>query len=276
MSEFAYNNAKNTNTGYTPFELNYSFYPIVSYEKDVDPRSKSKTVDQLATELQTLISVYRENLQHTQELQKRYHDKHAKPRSYIPEDKVQLNSKYIKTKQNCKLEFKFFGPFRVLRSVEKQAYKIELPKRWRIHNVFYISLLEQDITRKGWVDKKTLQLEFEDNGKGEESEDEVICDSAVYAKESENGHFPDLYYLIFWKGFPDEENTWEPALATQHLWRLVTTFHKEHPDKPTVTSPSADSALPIVKPTIRPKTRNNKQKQGQPAQASSTRKRSMN
>ena len=31
-------------------------------------------------------------------------------------------------------------------------------------------LLEQDITRKGRVDKKTLQLKFEDNGEGEEYE----------------------------------------------------------------------------------------------------------
>ena len=51
MAEFGYNNVKNTNTGYTPFELNYDFHPRVSYEEDVDPRSRSKTANQLATEL---------------------------------------------------------------------------------------------------------------------------------------------------------------------------------------------------------------------------------
>ena len=168
IAEFAYNNAKNISTNYTPFELNCSFHLRVSYEKDVDLRSRSKTADQLATELQTLMSVCRENLQHAQELQKCYHDKHAKPKSYAPGDKVWLNSKYIKTKRNCKLEFKFFGPFRVLHPVEKQAYKLELPKRWRIHDVFHVSLLEQDTTRKGRVDEKTLQLEFEEDRGGEE------------------------------------------------------------------------------------------------------------
>ena len=54
--------------------------------------------------------VYMKNLQHTQELQKRYYDKYAKPKSYVPGDKIWLNSKYIKTKQNSKLEFKFFRP----------------------------------------------------------------------------------------------------------------------------------------------------------------------
>ena len=44
------------------------------------------------------MSVYKENLKHTQELQKRYHNKYARPRNYASEDKVWLNSKYIKTK----------------------------------------------------------------------------------------------------------------------------------------------------------------------------------
>ena len=111
IAEFAYNNAKNASTGHTPFELNCGFHPRTSYEEDVDPRPQSKSADKLATELRELMNVCRENLQHAQELQKRYHDKHAKPKSYALGKKVWLNSKYIKTKRNCKLETKFFGPF---------------------------------------------------------------------------------------------------------------------------------------------------------------------
>ena len=129
MAEFAYNNAKNTSMGYIPYELNCGFYPRVSYKKDVNPCSRSNTIGQLGTELQTLIFLCKENLQHAKEIQKRYHDKLAKLESYAPGVKVWLNSKYIKTKQNRKLEFKFFGPFQVLHPVEKQAYKLELSKR---------------------------------------------------------------------------------------------------------------------------------------------------
>ena len=93
MAEFAYNNAKNASTGYTSFELNCGFHPKVPYEEDVDHCSRSKTADQLVTELQILISVYKENLKHTQELQKYYYDKNAKSKSYALEDKVWLNSK---------------------------------------------------------------------------------------------------------------------------------------------------------------------------------------
>ncbi len=57
-----------------------------------------------------------------------------------------------------------------------------------------MSLLEQDTTRKGRVDKTTSRLEFE-NEDDEEYEVEAIRDSAVYTRELE-GHLPGLYYLV--------------------------------------------------------------------------------
>ena len=47
MAEFAYNNAKNANTGHTPFKLNCGYYSRVSYKEDLDPRSQSKTAKDL-------------------------------------------------------------------------------------------------------------------------------------------------------------------------------------------------------------------------------------
>ena len=101
----------------------------MSYKEDVNPRSKSKSVDGLSAELRQLMIVCRENLHHIQELRERAHNKGVKPRSYAFGDKVLLNSKYIKTKRNRKLKAKFFRPFQVLHPVGKQAYKLELPRK---------------------------------------------------------------------------------------------------------------------------------------------------
>ena len=90
----------------------------------------------------------------------------------------------------------------------------------------------------------------------------AIQDSAVYAKEA-NGHLPGLYYLVAWKGYPEEENTWEPSSAVMHLRKIVSTFHKGHPEKPTVTLVPLDSAPPMARPTVKP-TDPLKQKQGRP------------
>ena len=111
MAEFAYNNAKNVSTSHTPFKFNYGYHPCVSFEEDTNHCSWSKTADKLLAKLQELMTICRENLHHAQELQKRAHDKGVKPKSYAPDDKVWLNSKYIKTKQNQKLEAKFFKLF---------------------------------------------------------------------------------------------------------------------------------------------------------------------
>ena len=51
MAKFAYNNAKNASTGYTPFELNYGYHPRVSYEEDLGPHSKSRTAEELFSKL---------------------------------------------------------------------------------------------------------------------------------------------------------------------------------------------------------------------------------
>ena len=129
MAEFAYNNAKNASTGHTPFKLNYGFQPQVFFKDDINPCSRSRSANKLAKELKELMDICQQNLFHAQELQKRAYDKGMKPQSYASGEKVWLNSKYIKTKQNRKLEAKFFGPFQILHPVEKQAYKLDLPTK---------------------------------------------------------------------------------------------------------------------------------------------------
>ena len=55
IAEFTYNNAKNASTGHTPFELNCGYHPRMSYEEDVNPRSQSKSADDLLAELRELM-----------------------------------------------------------------------------------------------------------------------------------------------------------------------------------------------------------------------------
>ena len=129
MAEFTYNNAKHANMRYIFFKLNCGYYPWVSYKNDIDPRSKPKVADKLTKKLRNLMAVYRKNLQHVQKLQKQAHDKGTKPKSYAFSEKVWLNSKYIKTKCNRKLEVKFFRTFQVLHLVGSQAYKLKLLKQ---------------------------------------------------------------------------------------------------------------------------------------------------
>ena len=98
MAEFAYNNVKIISTGHTPFELNYGYHFRISYEEEVNPFSKSKSADKQPAELRELMIICQKNLYYAQKLQKQAHNKVVKPGSYASNDKVWLNSKYIKTK----------------------------------------------------------------------------------------------------------------------------------------------------------------------------------
>ena len=79
---------------------------------------------------------------HAHDFWKQAHNKDMKPRNYASNGKLWLNSKYIKTKYHWKLEAKFFGLFQVLHLVEKQAYKFKQSKKWKIHDIFHMSLLK--------------------------------------------------------------------------------------------------------------------------------------
>ena len=150
------------------------------------------------------MTVYWKNLYHTQRLQKEIDKKDVKPRSYAFSNNIWLNSKYIQTRQNQKFEVKFFESLRVLHLVDKQAYKLKLPKRLRIHNIFHMSLLKQDTTKKKRIDKKVTELDFKTNN-NKEYKIEAIWYSAIYANKVES-HLSCLYHFVAWKRYFEEEN----------------------------------------------------------------------
>lgn len=82
----------------------------------------------------------------------------------------------------------------MLQPVGKQAYKLEISATWRIYYIFHILLLEQNTTKKGWINKFLLVLEFE-AGNNKEYKIEIIQNNSVYAKKA-NKYLLELCYLV--------------------------------------------------------------------------------
>lgn len=51
IAKFIYNNAKNLSSGYTLFELYYSYYPYVIFDEDINLQYKSKPAKKLSAKL---------------------------------------------------------------------------------------------------------------------------------------------------------------------------------------------------------------------------------
>lgn len=65
IAKFIYNNTKNASIGYIFFKFNYSYYFYILYKENLDPYSKLKMINKLASKLKDLITLYWENLYYT-------------------------------------------------------------------------------------------------------------------------------------------------------------------------------------------------------------------
>jgi hypothetical protein len=83
-------------------------------------------------------------LEKTKDNMSKYYDQHRQPQPpYEKGNEVLLNAKNIRmVRPTQKLAPKLYGPFRILAKIGKRAYRLELPRRWRIHNIFHTSLLK--------------------------------------------------------------------------------------------------------------------------------------
>ena len=109
---------------------------------------------------------------------------------------------------------RYEGPFRVLKRVGKVAYKLELPPKLKVHPVFHVSMLKPfhedqkdpargDYTRAPAGVKTTYDKEVES----------ILADPMVRQKN----YRPRHEYLVYWKGLPKSERSWESAEA---LWKF--------------------------------------------------------
>ena len=121
-----------------------------------------------------------------------------------------------------KLVDKYTGPYHIIQRVGKLAYELEIPHKWKQHPVFNVTLLrkEKTSTLPGRSNEEPPPLEVDGE---EEYEVADILDSRRWGR----GH--KLQYLVQWKGYGPEHNSWEAEEDLVHADSLVQAFHKRHP-----------------------------------------------
>ncbi|KAI0507147.1 hypothetical protein KFK09_013267 [Dendrobium nobile] len=144
QAEFAFNAMPNRSTGMCPFSIVYTKMPNTLVDVAVIPNYKSKSAFNWAEQFSDLLAKVRLKLQDSNAKYKADADLHRRKKIFQPGDlvMVRLRKERFPAGTYSKLSKKKFGPFPVLRSINDNAYLIDLhddfhtPKSFNIADLY--------------------------------------------------------------------------------------------------------------------------------------------
>lgn len=224
MCEFAYNNHQHASSNQTPFFLNYGHHPRMGTE--LNRNTKFQSIDEFTFKMDLIRKDAAAALRRAAEDMKRYYDQGVKEApEYKEGDRVWLEGTNIHTQRpSAKLAHKRYGPYEIVKKISSHAFKLKLPKAWKIHPVFHVSLLRPFVPDP-ILERHAAPPPEPDLIDGEpEYEIEKILNSRIRYRKME--------YLVKWVGYPTEENTWNKAADMEHAQEEIEEFHKQNPRAP--------------------------------------------
>ena len=168
------------------------------------------------------------------------------PAQYNTGDQVWLEGKNLKfLHQVTKLAPKWYGPFKIIKAISPVAYRLQLPPTWTIHNMFHTSLLlpySETPAHGPNFSRPPPDL----IGREEEYDVESIRAHRYFGRNKR------LQFLIRWKGYPESDNTWEPADSV-HTPDLVKKYKQRMPSFRINSDPNNSSHSIILSPLWHPR-----------------------
>ena len=228
--EMTINALPNSSTGYSPFFLNFGYHPTMPVDLlRGDENVKLEAVNNFVERIRSEWNLARKNLLQSVEKQKKYYDMHHREVEYRVGDLVLLSSKNLSFKDiPAKLKQKFIGPFEIIDRIGTQAYKLNLPDTWKIHNVFHVSLLKRWKIADYRCEEKPVTTELDIDGEKRYEVEKILR----WRKKA--GDSREKEYLVLWAGYPIEEATWEPKESFDDLKTLQENLKEDQPLEETV------------------------------------------
>lgn len=215
--EFAINNAEHDTTKMSPFMLNYGYSPWLPVS--ITPQTRVPAATAFMQQMQRRISEARTAHKVATQRQQQYANKKRRDVSHARGEWVLLSSKNLRFKKGTpKLLPRWVGPFQIVRPVGKQAYELDLPAHWKIHDVFHVSQL-QPYNRSGDYQPPPPAEILE--GEPEYEVDHIVRHREIHKHKNKPA---DIEYLVAWRGASPEEYTWEPAIHLKHAAQAVRTY----------------------------------------------------
>src|SRR6266566_155597 len=209
-----HNNRRNATTGLSPNEILIGYEPTLQLA--ATPPSNNDTaenrVDMLIEKRALAIEAINQAAKQGG----------VPPAQYKKGEQVWLEATNLNLRhQKTKLAPKRYGPFTIKEEVSPVAYRLDLPLAWNIHNVFHASLLSPYHETHQHGPNYSRPSPDLINGKEEYVVEKVI-------NHRGHGRSRTLQYLIKWEGYPESDNTWEPA-GQVHALEHVKQYHRKFP-----------------------------------------------
>jgi Chromo (CHRromatin Organisation MOdifier) domain len=144
--------------------------------------------------------------------------KETKYRPFKEGERVWLEGTHLKLPyETMKLAPRRYGPFRIIAKVSDVAYRLKIPDKWKIHNVFHASLLtpykETEKHSPNFLEPPPDLIDGEEEWEVEE----ILGDRQYRCKRQ---------YLIRWKGYAPAHDSWVDE-SELHAPDLIETYRRK-------------------------------------------------
>jgi len=206
-------------TKLSPFQVNYEREPRMGF--DIRKKRKNEKAEEFVREMKEKHEEARAALVRSQEEMKRQADRSRKEaEEYRVDDKVLISTKDFSMelikRATKKLTEKFIGPYVVRKIVSENVVELELLALLRIHpvvNVRRIVKYQKQVKGQKKIPPPPVEVASEKKYEVEE----------ILDRQERRGK---TKYLVKWKGYTAEKNTWEGLENLKNVTEKIEEFEK--------------------------------------------------
>ncbi|GBG83578.1 hypothetical protein CBR_g37296 [Chara braunii] len=236
-TEIAYNQAVSPATGMSPYYCDLGYHPRVPADflrpSQMHPDTCCPALDDWVAHMTSIMKIAHEHIAASKTRMATRENRSRMDHPFKVGDDVLIDASHLQLEADTLHKFRrrFFGPCRILQAVGSDttsspvSFRVKLSdylRQARVHDVYHVSLLRPYRRPSGRFAERPY--ERPPPIMVDSHEEFLVSNIIGHRVNDDNPHHVE--YLVRWKGYPDEEATWEPLEHLQHARMLVRAYDR--------------------------------------------------